>query len=69
VLLVTQVINGVLLPIILFAVLRLVNDRELMGEYVNGPVYNLATWATAIIVSALSLLMIATSVFPNLFAK
>ena len=69
VLLVTQVINGVLLPIVLFAVLRLVNDRELMGEYVNGPVYNLATWATAIIVSALSLLMITTSVFPNLFAK
>jgi Mn2+/Fe2+ NRAMP family transporter len=69
VLLVTQVINGVLLPIILFAVLRLVNDRELMGEYVNGPVYNLAAWATAIIVSALSLLMIATSVFPSLFAK
>ena len=31
VLLVTQVINGLLLPIILFAVLRLVNDRELMG--------------------------------------
>ncbi len=69
VLLVTQVINGVLLPVILFAVLRLVNDRELMGEYVNGLVYNLAAWATAIIVSALSLLMIVTSVFPNLFAK
>ncbi len=69
VLLVTQVINGVLLPVILFAVLRLVNDRELMGEYVNGLVYNLAAWATAIIISALSLLMIVTSVFPNLFAK
>ena len=68
VLLVTQVINGVLLPIILFAVLRLVNDRELMGEYVNGPVYNLTAWATAIIVSALSLLLMAISVFPNLFA-
>src|SRR2546423_3896741 len=62
VLLVTQVINGVLLPVILFAVLRLVNDRELMGEYVNGPVYNLAALATALIVSALSLLVIATSV-------
>ncbi|PYS33117.1 MAG: Mn transporter [Acidobacteria bacterium] len=65
VLLVTQVINGVLLPVILFAVLRLVNDRELMGEYVNGPVYNLAAWATAIIVSALSILLIAASLFPN----
>src|SRR5881227_513128 len=69
VLLVTQVINGVLLPVILFAVLLLVNDRELMGEHVNGQVYNLAAWATAIIVSALSLLLIATSVFPTLFAK
>ena len=69
VLLVTQVINGVLLPVILFAVLLLVNDRELMGEHVNGRVYNLAAWATAIIVSALSLLLIATSVFPTLFAK
>ena len=47
VLLVTQVINGVLLPVILFAVLRLVNDRKLMGEHVNGRVYNLAAWATA----------------------
>ena len=32
VLLVTQVINGLLLPIILFAILKLVNDRELMGN-------------------------------------
>ncbi len=37
VLLLTQVINGVLLPVILFAILRLVNDRELMGSHVNGP--------------------------------
>jgi len=69
VLLITQVINGVLLPVIIFAVLRLVNDRELMGEHINGPIYNLGAWATAIIVSALSLLMIATNLFPNLFAR
>jgi Mn2+/Fe2+ NRAMP family transporter len=56
VLLVTQVINGLLLPVILFAVLRLVNNRELMGRHVNGPLYNLFAWATAIIVTAVSLL-------------
>lgn len=55
VLLVTQVINGLLLPIILWAILRLVNNRELMGEYVNSPLQNIAAWLTAIIVSALSL--------------
>lgn len=65
VLLVTQVINGLLLPIILFAILRLVNDSELMGAHVNGPIYNIGAWLTAIIVTALSLLFILVSVFPN----
>jgi Mn2+/Fe2+ NRAMP family transporter len=58
VLLVTQVINGLLLPVVLFAVLRLVNNREIMGEYVNGPFYNAAALLTTVIVSALSLALI-----------
>ncbi len=66
VLLVTQVINGLLLPIILFAILRLVNDRDLMGTHVNGPLYNIGAWATAIIVTALSVLYILVTFFPNL---
>jgi Mn2+/Fe2+ NRAMP family transporter len=66
VLLITQVINGLLLPIVLFAVLRLVNNRELMGTHVNGPLYNIAAWLTTIIVTILSLLFILISLFPNL---
>jgi NRAMP (natural resistance-associated macrophage protein)-like metal ion transporter len=62
VLLITQVINGVLLPVILIAVLRLVNDRELMGRHVNGPLYNIAAWTTAVIVSASSLLLIVVTI-------
>jgi Mn2+/Fe2+ NRAMP family transporter len=67
VLLVTQVINGLLLPVILIAILRLVNNRELMGEHRNGAVYNVAAWLTTIIVSALSLLLILATLFPNIF--
>lgn len=63
VLLLTQVINGVLLPVILFAILRLVNDRELMGSYVNGRLYNFGAWATALIVSGCSLLLLGVSLF------
>ena len=66
VLLVTQVINGLLLPFVLFAILKLVNNRELMGTKVNGPIYNLAAWVTAIIVTALSVLYIAMTIFPGL---
>ena len=66
VLLVTQVINGLLLPVILFAVLRLVNNRELMGRHVNGPLYNAAAWLTAIVVTTVSVLYIMITLFPNL---
>ncbi|MDQ2856491.1 MAG: divalent metal cation transporter, partial [Acidobacteriota bacterium] len=66
VLLVTQVINGLLLPVILIAVLRLVNNREIMGAYVNGRLYNFAAWLTTIIVTLLSVLYIVSAVSPGL---
>ncbi|HEU4597599.1 MAG TPA: Nramp family divalent metal transporter [Pyrinomonadaceae bacterium] len=67
VLLATQVINGLLLPVLLVSVLRLVNKKELMGDHRNGRVYNVASWLTVVVVSALSLLFIASRLFPNLF--
>lgn len=48
-------LNGVILPFILFAVLLLVNNRELMGRYVNGPIYNTLAWVIAVVVSILSI--------------
>jgi NRAMP (natural resistance-associated macrophage protein)-like metal ion transporter len=66
VLLVTQVINGLLLPIILFAILKLVNDRDLMGAHVNSRPYNLGAWLTAVIITLLSLLFIVVTLFPKL---
>jgi Mn2+/Fe2+ NRAMP family transporter len=65
VLIVTQVINGILLPVILVAILKLVNNRELMGMHVNGPIYNVAAWLTTIIVSILSILVIVSLLLPG----
>ena len=56
------VLNGLLLPIELFAILSLINNRELMGSYVNRGLYNLLAWAIAITVSLLSLALIAITV-------
>ena len=53
------VLNGLLLPIELFAMLSLINNRELMGRYVNRGLYNLLAWSIAIIVGLLSLTLIA----------
>ena len=56
------VLNGLLLPIELFAILRLVNNRELMGDQINHGLYNLLAWGVAITVSLLSLSLIVTTI-------
>src|SRR5579883_3010410 len=43
----TQAINGVILTVVLLFVLRLVNNRRLMGRYANGPIFNALAWASA----------------------
>jgi Mn2+/Fe2+ NRAMP family transporter len=52
------VLNGLLLPVELFAMLRLVNDRELMGPYANRGLYNVLAWSIAVVVSVLSLALL-----------
>jgi Mn2+/Fe2+ NRAMP family transporter len=63
-LIIIQVINGVLLPILLVFILRLVNDRHVMGRYVNGPVQNVIAWGTTILLSGLSIVMLASIILP-----
>jgi len=41
----SQVLNGILLPVILFFILILASDRREMGTHANGRVYNLLCWA------------------------
>ncbi|MGI9148120.1 MAG: Nramp family divalent metal transporter [Chloroflexota bacterium] len=56
----TQFLNGLLLPIVLIFVLKLVNDRELMGQHTNNVAFNILSYgSTAILV----LLAIALLVF------
>jgi len=55
VVLLSQVLNGVLLPIIMIFMLRLINKKELMGKYTNSLWFNLVAWGTAGIVIAMSI--------------
>jgi NRAMP (natural resistance-associated macrophage protein)-like metal ion transporter len=57
-----NVIGGMLLPIILVVMLRLVNNRRLMGSYVNGPVMNIVAWLTAAVLIVLSAVLIVGSI-------
>jgi len=55
-------LNGLLLPIILFAILYLINKKQLMGRYTNGLVYNVVSYALAVVVSGLAVIYLVTQV-------
>ena len=55
----SQVVNGILLPFVLIFVLLLINDRELMGEHTNSRWYNVISWIT---VGAMILLSVALAI-------
>ena len=61
VILLSQDVNGILLPIILIYVLKIVNDESVMGDHVNGPVYNVIAWAFAIALIALTVVLLASA--------
>lgn len=56
---VTQVINGIVLPVVLVFMLKLVNDPAIMKEHTNGRIFNSVAWISVVILIFLSLLTIA----------
>ena len=57
----TQIINGVLLPVVLISMICLVNNKDIMGKYVNGPVTNAIGWLTVVTLIGLSVLLLVMS--------
>jgi Mn2+/Fe2+ NRAMP family transporter len=61
----SQTLNGVLLPVILIVMLRLVNDRRIMGRFVNGRVSNIFAYTIVLVLIALTAILLLTTFFPN----
>jgi Mn2+/Fe2+ NRAMP family transporter len=62
VLLVTQAVNGILLPFILIAILKLSSSEEIMGKFKNGFFFTVIAWIIVVVVSVLSILLLAKSI-------
>jgi len=62
----SQVVNGVLLPFVLVFMLKLINDRELMGDHVNSKAFNGIAWTTTVVMITLTVLLVLVMVFPGL---
>ena len=59
----SQVANGLLLPFVLILMLLIINDKRVMGKYVNSRLFNFIAIATVLIVMGLSLGLITTIFF------
>ena len=46
----SQVLNGVLLPVVIILMLMLINRQDLMGKHKNSHLWNVIAWSTSIIV-------------------
>jgi len=51
----SQVVNGVVLPFVLIFMLLLINKKELMGEYVNTRLFNVVAWGTTVVMIGLTI--------------
>jgi len=61
IMIVSQDINGILLPIILIFVMKIINNKDVMGEHVNKPIGNIIAWLTIIGIIAATLILVVTS--------
>jgi Mn2+/Fe2+ NRAMP family transporter len=60
----TQVLNGIITPIILVFILILANRRSLLGAAANGPIFRLVATVSIVAVSAMSGIVVVQTVLP-----
>jgi Mn2+/Fe2+ NRAMP family transporter len=57
----------VVLPIILVAMLFIINNERIMGKWVNSRFYNITSWIATVILIIISIVMVVTSFWPGIF--
>lgn len=66
---ISQVVNGAVLPFVMMFIIKLINDKNLMGSYVNGPVFNIIAWITVVTMIVLTVIMTTDIAFPGLIKR
>ncbi len=61
VMLASQAINGLLLPVVLTCMLKIIRDRDVMGDHVNGGAYNVVAWVAVAVLYGLDLWLVLSS--------
>jgi Mn2+/Fe2+ NRAMP family transporter len=66
---ISQVVNGAVLPFVLIFMIKLINDKNLMGSYTNKPTFNIIAWITVVVMIALTVVMTVDIVFPGIIKR
>ncbi len=61
IMLISQVVNGVMLPPVLIFMLLLINNKEIMGEHTNSKAFDIIAWTTVVVMIVLTLILVVTS--------
>lgn len=56
-----QIVNGILLPIQLYFMMQLANNKTLMGKHANSRLFNVFAWGTTLAVSAAAIMFLSES--------
>ncbi|MCX6326844.1 MAG: Nramp family divalent metal transporter [Bacteroidia bacterium] len=62
----SQVINGILLPVVLVSMILLINNKKIMGTYVNKPLQNIIGWGAVVVLTGLSLMLLVLPLISRL---
>jgi Mn2+/Fe2+ NRAMP family transporter len=60
-----NIVGAVLLPIILVLMLKLVNEKRIMGDHVNSKAFNVIAWTTTVVLIALSVILLVVNLMPK----
>jgi len=61
----SSLLNGILLPFVLVFAVLLVNNKQIMGDFVNSKGHNYVTWATVVILIALTAALLVMTIAPG----
>ncbi len=61
----SQILNGILLPVVLVSMMILINKKDIMGKYVNKSLNNYIGWTAVVILIILSLMLLIMPLFGN----
>lgn len=63
----SQILNGILLPVVLICMILLVNKKSIMGKYVNKPLNNIIGYTSVVVLVGLSVALLVLPILKRIF--